>query len=141
MRVNMSEIVSVIIWLPACFLDTRNFSAVGEFTEADTAESESAHKSTLTSAAPTTVDAPSHKLRLLSGLRNLVSRRHNLLLFFGLKREAQRLEESYTFFMRFRGSRNRHLDAVNRFDFLSANLRESYMFTEAVMEVSSAVHG
>ncbi len=82
MRDNMSDIGSVIIWLPTCFLDTRNFSTIGELAETDTAKSESAHKGTPTTATPTTVDVSSHELWFLTGFSNLVSRRHNYYYSF-----------------------------------------------------------
>ena len=64
MRASMSAIGSVIIELPASFLNSRKSTLFRELTEADTAEVEVAHVSVWTGTFPATTHNPSAELRI-----------------------------------------------------------------------------
>jgi hypothetical protein len=53
------------MFLPGSFLNARDFAFVGKFTEADAAEVEVSHVTTLAPAAEAAVGSPSAKLGLL----------------------------------------------------------------------------
>lgn len=111
-RVSMSEIGSVIIGLPACFSDTWKLTNVGEFTEADTAQTERTHEETLTSTAPATMYAAGHELRSLLRFRDLIRGCHSLFLSFGDEGEPETFKQCESFFMILSGGRNRNLETV-----------------------------
>lgn len=72
MRVKKSLIGSVNIGgLPARLGHTRDFSAVGKFTEANTAETKHADKGAVTPTTPAAIHLASGKLWLFVGLGNL----------------------------------------------------------------------
>ena len=97
-RVSMSEIGSVIIGLPACFSNTRNFTNVGELAEADTAEAERSHEEALTTTAPASVHNARAELRRFCRLRNLIRCCHSLFLLLH-EWEPKGREKGNPFFM------------------------------------------
>jgi len=135
MRVRKSLIGSVYIGLPARFGHTGQFATVSQFAETDTTDSEVAHKTMLTTAAPATANFAGRVLGFTERLGDLRLSSHRLVVEW----ETESAQERVTALAGSGRGRHGDLEAVDAFNFIRSDFRKREVLTEADRKVATII--